>query len=134
MPLIRDLSGNVYGYISELAFSAFLIIGIWSLRGSRRLFRLAIILVLLAIVSNVLALAGAGMVLSYVSLVSYIAFLFLAISQATRQVFQSAAIDANSIIGAVCIYLLLGVIWSLFYVIVNLLIPGSFSGHDRTRQ
>lgn len=128
VPLIRDLSGAVYVHISELAFSAFLIIGIWSLRGTKRGFKLAIVLVLLGIGGNVLALAGAGAVFSYLSLCSFIIFQLLAISLATQQVFTSNRVDANLIFGAVCIYLLLGVIWSLLYVFANLLIPGSFSG------
>ena len=41
--------------------------------------------------------------------------------------FQSDRVDVNGIIGAVCIYLMIGVLWSLFYVFVNLIIPGSFS-------
>lgn len=129
VPLIRDLSGGVYDQLSELAFSAFLIISIWSLRGTQRGFRLAIVLVFIGIGGNVLAFADAGAVFEYLSLGSFIVFLVLAISLATREVFQSDRVDANLIFGAVCIYLLLGVIWSLFYVFVNLLIPGSFSGH-----
>ena len=45
MPLFRDVSGAQYGVFSELAFSVFLIIGVWSLHGSRRDFVIAIILV-----------------------------------------------------------------------------------------
>lgn len=127
-PLFWDLTGSSYLHVSELTFSVFLLIGIWSMRGTQRGFLMAIVLVALGIGGNLLALAGAGLVFTYLSLVGYILFLLLSISMATRQVFRSGTVDANSIIGAVCIYLLLGVIWSLLYVFVNLLIPGSFSG------
>jgi hypothetical protein len=128
MPLFRDLTGSSYLHISELAFSVFLIIGIWSLHGAQRWFLLGIVLIVLGIGGNLLVLAGAGQGFAYLSLTSYIIFLLLTISLATLQVFRSGTVDANSIVGAVCIYLLLGVIWSLVYVFVNLLIPGSFSG------
>lgn len=128
VPLIRDLTGSSYLRVSELSFSVFLLIGIRSLQGAQRGFLLAFVLVALGIGGNLLALAGAGQGFTYLSLVSYILFLLLSISLATLQVFRSGTVDANSIIGAVCIYLLLGMIWSLLYVFVNLLIPGSFSG------
>ena len=37
-------------------------------------------------------------------------------------------ISANRIIGAVCVYLMLGVIWALTYSLLEAGIPGSFAG------
>ncbi len=128
IPLLRDLTGKGYTHISEFAFSISIFIGIWSLQGSRRWFVFAIVLMVLGVGGNILALANAGILFFYMSLGSYIVFLLLAIILAIRQVFRVEKVSGNSIIGAVCIYLLLGVIWSLFYVLVNLLIPDSFGG------
>jgi hypothetical protein len=127
VPLFRDLAGTGYPLVSELAFSVFLIIGIWSLPGTRNWFLLGIVLVTLGIGSNILALAGTGIFFSYLSLCSYIIFLMLTISLAIRQVVRSGPINANRVIGVICIYLLLGLIWSLFYVLINMFIPDSFS-------
>lgn len=127
VPLFRDLTGTGYPHVSELAFSVFLIIGIWSLPGTRNWFLLGIVLVTLGIGSNILALAGTGIFFSYLSLCSYIIFLILTISLAIRQVVRSGPINANRVIGVICIYLLLGLIWSLFYVLINMFIPDSFS-------
>ena len=128
VPLFRDLTGIGNLHLSELAFSMFLLIGIWSLQGEQRGFVFALVLTALGIGGNLLVLAGAGQIFTYLSLLSYIIFLMLTISLAALQVFRSGTIDANSIIGAVCIYLLLGLIWSLLYVLLNMLVPGSFSG------
>jgi hypothetical protein len=127
VPLFRDLAGTGYPLVSELAFSVFLIIGIWSLPGTRNWFLLGIVLVTLGIGSNILALAGTGIFFSYLSLCSYIIFLMLTISLAIRQVVRSGPINANRVIGVICIYLLLGLIWSLFYVLINMFIPDSFN-------
>lgn len=127
VPVFRDLTGTGYYYVSELAFSAFLMISIWSLHGTRRVFLLGIILVTLGVGGNILALAGTGIFFVYLSLCSYTLFLLLTISLATRQVTRSGTVDVNSIIGAICIYLLLGLIWAFFYLFVNILIPGSFN-------
>lgn len=127
VPLFRDLTGTGYPHVSELAFSVFLIIGIWSLPGTRNWFLLGIVLVTLGIGSNILALAGTGIFFSYLSLCSYIIFLMLTISLAIRQVVRSGPINANRVIGVICIYLLLGLVWSLIYVLINMFIPDSFS-------
>ena len=127
LPLIRDLTGSDYAFVSELSFSVFLIIGIWSLPGTKSWFLSGIVLVILGISSNLLAIAGAGYFFTYLSLISYIMFLLLTISLAIRQVVSSGPTNTNRVIGAVCIYLLLGLIWALFYVLLNMAIPGSFS-------
>lgn len=128
MPFVSDITGSRYPVISELAFAVFLIIGIWSLQGSRRWFLTAILLVALGVGGNILALSGAGVAFIYLSLAGYLIFMMLTISIAIRQVFHYGTADFNNIIGAICIYLLLGVIWALFYVFLNLFIPGSFTG------
>lgn len=127
LPLIRDLTGSDYTIVTELGFSSFLIIGIWSLPGTKSWFLSGIVLVTLGIGSNFLAYTGAGHYFHYLSLISYIIFLLLTISLAIRQVVSLGPINANRVIGAICIYLLLGLIWALFYVLLNMAIPGSFS-------
>lgn len=127
IPLYRDLSGAAYHHVSELTFSVVLIIGVWSLRGKPGWFLAGIVLVVLGVGGNILALTAWGVGFVYLSLCSYIVFLLLTISLAIQQVVRTGTVDANSMIGAVCIYLLLGIIWALFYVMINLLIPGSFT-------
>jgi len=51
---------------------------------------------------------------------------------ASRNLLLSGAIDINKIIGAICIYLLLGINWSFFYLITNIAIPESFHGLTST--
>lgn len=129
IPLLRDLTVTDYIVVSDLAFSISILIGIWSLQGNRLWFLIAIVMVLLGVAGNLLVLADGGVLFFiYASLGGYIVFLSLSITFATRQEFRREKVTGNSIIGAVCIYLLLGVIWSLFFLLINLLIPGSFGG------
>lgn len=44
----------------------------------------------------------------------------------------SRSIDVNKLIGAVCIYLLLGLDWSFLYLFINMAIPDSFHGLSST--
>ncbi|MCA9497731.1 MAG: potassium channel family protein [Nitrospirales bacterium] len=51
---------------------------------------------------------------------------------AYRHLVLSGAIDLNKIIGAICIYLLLGLNWSVFYLFINMANPESFHGLTST--
>ena len=62
------------------------------------------------------------------SLLLLLAFLLLATFASMKQIAAENVMSANRIIGAICVYLLLGVIWSVFYVLLEFALPGSFSG------
>jgi voltage-gated potassium channel len=59
-------------------------------------------------------------------------FLFLIVSLYLiwKQVLFTGAVDTNKIVGSICIYLLLGLVWAFGYLIVEALFPGSFNGLD----
>ena len=62
------------------------------------------------------------------SLLALGGFLLVAIVFTMKQVAVGTDMSANRIIGAVCVYLLLGVIWALAYSLLEFAVPGSFSG------
>lgn len=80
------------------------------------------------IVFNVLAANMQSAALEYGSFLALIGFLLVAIAYTLRQVVVTNDISANRLVGAVCIYLLLGVIWALSYTLVAMTDPGSFAG------
>jgi hypothetical protein len=49
---------------------------------------------------------------------------------AMQQVLFSGPVDGNKIIGAVCVFLLLGLIWTTLCLMIAELIPGAFNGLD----
>ena len=49
---------------------------------------------------------------------------------AAREVFSKNTITANTFAGAFCLYLLLGMIWSILYMYIYQLQPTSFKGFD----
>ncbi len=62
----------------------------------------------------------------------FMTFLFLALTtwQAWSQVMFTGRVDQNKIVGAVCIYLLMGLLWAFAYLIVEAYFPGSMNGLD----
>jgi voltage-gated potassium channel len=55
-------------------------------------------------------------------------FLLISIFCTFKQVVFDTEISTNRLVGAVCIYLLLGVIWAVAYSILEMTFPGSFQG------
>ena len=128
VPTADDLAIVSRPGVRTLAFSCLVLIGVWSLRGSGRWFSVGIAFVIAGIVFNVLALNLASPVYLYASFAALFGFLLLAISFTLKQIAIATDISPNRLIGAVCVYLLLGVIWAVAYTMLEMISPGSFGG------
>ena len=128
VPIAIDLHLLPVGGIRVIGFSALLAIGLWSLRRSGRIFSAAIAFVIAGIVLNLLYAYNNQTVFLIASTLAMLAFLFTAIGNVMKQIAAEDNISANRIIGAVCVYLMLGVIWALAYALLEAVIPGSFEG------
>lgn len=128
IPLADDQDLVSAPLIRGLVFSCLLVIGVWSLRGGGRYFTVGIAFVIVGVVLNVLAIYISVQGLQHASILALIGFMLVAIAYTMKQVAIGSEINANRIVGAVCVYLLLGVIWAMAYTIIEMISPGSFSG------
>ena len=128
VPVADDLAIVSKPVIRVLAFSCLVFIGIWSLRGSGRPFSVGIALMIAGIVLNVLAVNLSSPVYLYASFAAIFGFLLVAISFSLKHVAMGTDISPNRLVGAVCVYLLLGVIWAVAYTMLEMISPGSFGG------
>ncbi len=106
-------------------------IGIYGFKSESAFFRTGIGLVLVVIVILFLGVLMEELKLYYVHLFILLCFYVWSIWLAAKQVLLSGAIDANKIVGAICIYLLMGLIWALMYLFLAQAIPGAFNGLDQ---
>ena len=60
-----------------------------------------------------------------------IGFYLYASYAAARQVLFTGPIDWNKIVGAICIYLLMGLIWAMSYLLIAQTVPGAFNGLEQ---
>lgn len=69
----------------------------------------------------------------YSTLVAFSSALFFTyvIVMLLRKIFTVGVIDINIILGAVCVYFLIGVVWALLYSLVDAFLPGSYSVSDK---
>ena len=59
-----------------------------------------------------------------------VAFLGFAAAVILRRIFERKVVRGDDVIGAICGYLLAGIAWGSLYLLVELLVPGSFSVHQ----
>lgn len=128
VPVAHDLAITSQPLVRALAFSCLVLIGIWSLRGSGRPFYVGIAFVIAGVVFNVLALNLSSPVYLYAAFSAIFGFLLTAISFTLKRVAITTDLSPNRLVGAICVYLLLGVIWAVAYTILEMISPGSFGG------
>jgi len=112
------------------SFSLLLGIGVLSLRGAGKLFGLAMFFVVAGIVMSTAATRMSASMLILGSFTSIMGFLLTAIFYTFKRIATENNVSANRITGAVVVYLLLGVLWSVAYTMIELSWPGSFTGFD----
>lgn len=132
IPLADNLNLAGAPLIRGLVFSCLLVIGVWSLKGGGRFFRVGISFVIAGVILNVLAIKSHSAFFQYGSILLLIGFLLVAITFTMKQIAIGTDINTNRIVGAICVYLLLGVIWAMAYTLVDLASPGSFAGFSPT--
>ena len=128
VPIAIDLELFSFEVLRAISYSALLAVGLWSLRSSGRAFSAAIAFVIAGVVLNLLFAYYKQTVFQVYSTIALLAFLFLATGTAMKQIATANNISANRIVGAICVYLMLGVIWALSYGLLEVIIPGSFGG------
>ena len=126
--LVEHFPGDFAPRIIQATTIATLFTMAFSLKSSRSGFIISIAFVLVVLLSvaggAILDKTGFG----YAHLLIMLVFFIWITWQATYRVLFTGTIDANKIVGAICIYLLLGLIWAILYVFIAELIPGAFNG------
>ena len=127
-PVVNELLGELGTAVMELSFSVMLLLALGSLQASRRWFVVGAVLIVL----NLLFTTGALMIgndrLFTAAMSCSLFFCLIATWGAATQVFRTDRVDLNTVVGAVCVYLLLGVIWAILYHLLGGAVPDSFTG------
>ncbi len=129
MPFGSNLPGNGR-YSVTLLFCVFMLISVWSLAASKRVFRFGIFfVVVIACLVGINILFGTSLYLQHFELLLMLGFCAQSCFIAARNVFIWHRVDLNSIVGAFCVYLLLGLMWALLFRISQLCGLANFTGN-----
>ncbi len=127
---ILNDNSNVNRTIFNLLFFTVVISAMRSLSQSRGVQIFALATGVFALSASMLAEFQPSRGLLVGVYVCYLAIFLSLLNALSRSVFQSGRIDTNRILGAVCIYFLLGLIWALVYSIIEVCSPNSFNIPD----
>jgi len=114
-------------FLLEMLFIAALFAGLRAIEIKRGLLRFEVVLLVTSLV-----LGFAGSLLNYtflfgLGLVGESLFLSIVAIAILFDLFQSKKVSGDTMAGAVCVYLLIALIFSYLYVLVEICSPGSFS-------
>lgn len=113
-----------------IAFSGLLGIGVLSLKGKGLLHYSLLVVVTLGILLNVAVASTTHVFVIFSSFAAIMTFLLMAIAVTFRNVATDREVSANRIVGAIAVYLLLGVLWAVAYTVADLIWPNSFTAID----
>ncbi len=134
IPITNEFAG-IKRYYLPLLFSLFMIISVWSLAASRRVFQFGVLLVIsIFIIVCINVVYGISFAQEVLGITLILLFCVLSCWIAARNVFILHKADPNSLAGAFCVYLLIGVIWALLYKLLLLFGLAHFSGAIATEE
>jgi hypothetical protein len=128
VPVAADLGIMSARVMRAVMFSWLLACGVWSLRGFGGFFAAGIGLAIAGIVLAVLAANLESTAYQYASFAATAGFVLVMVWCVALQVLKSNEISTNRVIGTISLYLLFGSLWAVAYAVLEMLIPGSFSG------
>ena len=129
---ISDQFEGVVGHQMVQAFSVInIVVGIYGFKTTQKWFHSGLGIAISVIMVVIIGLALELLELYYLHLILLFCFYLWAIWLAGKQVLFTGAVDANRIVGAICIYLLMGLIWALMYLFIAQAIPGAFNGVEQ---
>ena len=128
LPLLHTFPVGILHLITQLLILLTLLVTYASLNFGRWWRGFVGLLLGLMVCSSLLREFGAIHSTGLIHLLLALIFFSSVCFAAGRRVLLSGDIDGNKIIGSIAVYLLLGLIWSMLYLIAIDLLPGAFKG------
>ena len=105
-----------------------LILGVWSIARQRIWFVIGVVLITVGAINILMHTIFAHEWAFYVNLIVALLFYLFTTMLAFEALFTGEQIDLNMIMGSICVYILVGISWSIFYFFESVIHPGAFNG------
>ena len=126
--IYREISSNLTLQLLEFTSIALLMLSLLSFKTNHRWIKTFVIILAIMLATVIVRGVTKFPAAEYFYLGLMLAFLLTAAWLVAHQVLLTGSIDFNKIIGAVALYLMLGLIWSIFYVILLEFSPLALKG------
>ena len=111
---------------------ATLIVGVWSLVRQRFWFVIGLVLIAIGAINIILEVIINHSWAPYVNLIVALLFYLFTTVIAFRSLLTGERIDSNMLMGSICVYILVGISWCIFYFFESVIHPGAFNGVTET--
>lgn len=105
-----------------------LLVSVWGVETKSRIFNRNMVLPLSILLTSLVSNLLGDFDHNYLHLFLLLAFFIFTSITTARQVLFTGAIDGNKILGAICLYIMLGLIWAMTYTIIHLFTTNAFTG------
>jgi len=127
-PGLSQLYPDSSNIIINLAFLSVMVVGVWSLNINKNWFMAGISLMIIGLVLSTINIFIESKTLVIVDLFNTLLFCILSMIIAMRHILFGGSITVNKLVGSICIYMLLGIVWALLYEFLSIIDPGAFKG------
>lgn len=133
MPLLRTFPALAKNALLmrvtlQVGYSALMLLGIWGLPQRSYLFKFGLALALLTVTFTAIDIFFDSIVIELGLNAVVLLFSVSSAVIAAQHVFGANKVDRNLLFGAMCVYLLMGLIWAILYGLTFQFLPGSFNG------
>ena len=128
MPVLHYINEESAKLIFHAAIIGMILLTIIGNKKDSSWYKSIIVLTVLEVIILILATITHQLIFTYIAISLSLFFLITSIAVAFKSVFFSPVISMNQIVGASCIYLLLGIIGAILYSNLFFIMPDSFSG------
>lgn len=118
---------RVGGTLLNILFSAVLIAGVYAAAVSRRQILIAMGLAICALVFNWISKFYFSPFTLLSSLFLQAFFVGFVLVSIFRHILRTKSVTSDTLLGAICVYLLMCLLWTFVYALIEVMSPGSFS-------
>jgi hypothetical protein len=126
--LVQQFSGTWGEELFTVVSIAMLIVSIKSIHTDRSWKKIVYVLIFLILVLSMLSKMFTFSFIVYINLTLLLFFFMGSFWAAYKQILFEGNVDSNKMIGSLSLYLLLGLIWTILYLLLIQLDPTAFSG------
>ena len=130
-PILREIDGRIGLIISGLLLVAVPLASIYAFSGRTKVLVILIILGVLIVLFSTLSAFFSRKYLIVLYLMPAVLLYMIVIILILKHILTTKEITADLIYGAISTFLLIGILWAALYMLVELFVPGSFSGVTR---
>jgi len=134
MALINEIKNPFLDNMIEIVILLVLFVGVHSIKSERSwTYAVYIMIAILFLVFISRNFFWDSPIIGYIHIFLLLAFFMGSFHLSAMQIFTSQEVDENMIMGSVVLFLLLGLIWTMLYLLILYIFPDSFNGLEALR-